>query len=557
MSCLMFFISEPVLPKFTGNLVTSCGHYSLHLASELLQKSSTSAMTSITSPTGDRLGISVDASISPIDVVPVEILGKIFGFYVRDNLQPWRMMSTTQHVQYEVENGPWVLTLVSRLWKDVAVSYGVLWSTVSLKKYVSHTQGYIEGNVGVPPYETGQRRFLEGLRRSQNYDLSITCDGGGVFFRFAPPLLRRAARWKAIRIWDDFTGPGFSQLFPIKDALPRLQILDIYHRGRLTSPISVPALFLKPPPMLHSISLSRFHNPRPQDFVIAWNHVTHFNTRACIQNAPGDPDGFPTSVLTIVKVAKSLTHLVARPFLSRQGQMSTGHQIRTTSRSLTHLSVDSPAALEYLLLPRLRSLEFDLDLPSSSATVDFVHTFLSESGCTLETLHPMCRMDKPDLSTLMSFESMITHLSLDFSWSRDASRYIIQSFTLNAHQPPTNSVFSNLRSLRLWLAEIPFSFSMDIVSLIIGPLLEMLHSRRGHNLAVPLCQFSLNNRGHPFYEMGTLLSEEENVPRSVRDEFRALKEGGLDMLIFTSNYSYLFSFETVAADTVPVESWLD
>ncbi|KAJ6560353.1 hypothetical protein B0H19DRAFT_895180, partial [Mycena capillaripes] len=66
------------------------------------------------------------AVVSPLRRLPPEILGKIFLLTMR-----WRLLED-KSIKFQLSLGPWGLTRICSRWRNISVSFPMLWKTVIL-----------------------------------------------------------------------------------------------------------------------------------------------------------------------------------------------------------------------------------------------------------------------------------------------------------------------------------------------------------------------------------------------------------------------------------------
>jgi hypothetical protein len=334
--------------------------------------------------------------------------------------------------QYEVRNGPWKLGKVCRLWRDVSMTSGILWSTITISIYncvLAYLESYVPGLLRsrLFSYEEGHRRLLEGLNRSLQSDLRLKFISETAFRQFVPLFCQYADRWVSLELWEDWERLSFSRsrIFPLRDNFPLLHTLTIRHRGErgITGHlIPIPHIFLTPPPALSSIMFHRFNRISCHGTGFDWRRVTHPSLR---RTFPMPKNSGIECLAEILDAAKNLTHMEVSPHVILSTLSATPITI-TQHAALKRLSIDPPSSLQYLLLPHLESLRLNVEVPEPGdeeklSELQVVKNFLSESQCSLHELiiNGVARAGTT-LPTTLSFlepiDQIVTHLTLDFQW---------------------------------------------------------------------------------------------------------------------------------------------
>jgi hypothetical protein len=177
----------------------------------------------------DTLGkevIKYHAVTSPVRRLPADILCEIFQWNVEDDVSTLQFFNSLDNTA-----GPWLPTYVCRRWREVALSYSKIWSSVSVR---------------LPAFSINDRKratkasFLLGLQlaRSSTQPLGVRVEYHDFDFRldnYHPvivALVPSSSRWK------DFVTcmppDAFDALSALSSILPNLRFADIRPLLRLT-----------------------------------------------------------------------------------------------------------------------------------------------------------------------------------------------------------------------------------------------------------------------------------------------------------------------------------
>lgn len=157
--------------------------------------------------------------LSPFRRFPVECMSEIFQWYC--TMQP-----TYEFDVFNTSKGPWLLTHVCRLWRNIALAHPPLWSTITIFKYsiysgTSNWKDTIATRISLTKSHPlsfdlnfGLADSDEHIQRNQEY-LGLA--------------MQHSERWKHFRLAVDVTSRcnTFGMLSAVSGKLPLLQCLGV------------------------------------------------------------------------------------------------------------------------------------------------------------------------------------------------------------------------------------------------------------------------------------------------------------------------------------------
>ncbi|CAA7258931.1 unnamed protein product [Cyclocybe aegerita] len=95
------------------------------------------------------------SSLQPIFRLPAELLYEIFSEYIRNTCKPPSEPELSPSVSYDATNSPFTLGQVCSRWRNVAMSFPDLWTTIIISNprtqaHLSHTVLWLERSAGQP-----------------------------------------------------------------------------------------------------------------------------------------------------------------------------------------------------------------------------------------------------------------------------------------------------------------------------------------------------------------------------------------------------------------------
>ncbi|KAJ7673908.1 hypothetical protein DFH06DRAFT_1319025 [Mycena polygramma] len=203
--------------------------------------------------------------ISPVRRVPRELICEILVMAV-----PSSSLGEVRGVSLGRPPDPktsWYLGLVSRSWRDCALSCPALWTTITISSSSAPSNGYLV-------------MIEEQLRRSATAALELYWPNPPteVDPRLLSLVLPSCTRWRTLHLHDWALGledPVLDWLKPVRDHLNQLNLLTIVTSRHLR----IPDVFMTAP-NLHRVVLieERFSSgsPAPSSIEIPWGKITHY-----------------------------------------------------------------------------------------------------------------------------------------------------------------------------------------------------------------------------------------------------------------------------------------
>ncbi|KAJ7635700.1 hypothetical protein DFH06DRAFT_1302931 [Mycena polygramma] len=293
--------------------------------------------------------------LSPARRVPPELICEIFS---------WTLPCTRSVAGSIVTQAPWYLGHISRPWREIALGFPPLWSSI----LIYHSTGYPHEKVSpLAMVETQLIRSSNALLRVEMEWLADTPSDAAPFME---ALLPHSNRWGSFR----FLCPEHSDchaflelLRPAKGQLSQLSVLDIVDRGDDDPADSLKALdIFSIAPSLREVFFADppFHYYTPR-ILIPWEQITRYRGIGTVEQ-----------LLDILRRASALVEgVVGLTDLPVVGALN--NPIITLS-NLCRLYLGQSSLLAHLAAPRLEYL--------SCHERDSVVPFLQRSCCHLTTL---------------------------------------------------------------------------------------------------------------------------------------------------------------------------
>ncbi|KAJ6458400.1 hypothetical protein C8R47DRAFT_1081674 [Mycena vitilis] len=308
--------------------------------------------------------------ISPIRRVPAELICEIFV-----------AASTSED---GMAKPPWYLGQICRSWRNYAVSYPVLWASLTAGPSVALTL----------------RRFKEQLSRSANAPLDIHWRCADCHPELLGLLLPLSSQWHNLR-FDDCGLEDFGWLHSVDGCLDRLQRVEVHSTA---AEIQIPDVFLTARNLREVILTTQGFSESP-DIAIPWQQITHYHGTYS-----------PARQLEILRAAAPTLLECAVGFTGFTSDEFDNEPPIVALPNLRRLSSQYVAVLPYLAAPILEELRLEL----LEETISPVGPFIRRSSCTLTRLALIeCRIDSGLMSllgALPTLTSLLLDLEDDWHW---------------------------------------------------------------------------------------------------------------------------------------------
>ncbi|KAJ7673911.1 hypothetical protein DFH06DRAFT_751319 [Mycena polygramma] len=203
-----------------------------------------------------------ESIISPVRRVPLELISEIFAMAV-----PSSDLGEVRGVLLGRPPDPktsWYLGLISRSWRDCALSCPTLWSTLTIS-FSTPSNGYLV-------------KIEEQLRRSATAALELYWPDPQteVDPRLLSLILPSCTRWRSLHLHD--WAPSREELVldwlePVRDHLNQLNHLTIVTSRYLR----IPDVFITAPNLRRVVVLEeRFSGGSPSSIRIPWGQISHY-----------------------------------------------------------------------------------------------------------------------------------------------------------------------------------------------------------------------------------------------------------------------------------------
>ncbi|KAL0948569.1 hypothetical protein HGRIS_011128 [Hohenbuehelia grisea] len=345
------------------------------------------------------------AAASPIRRVPPEILAIIMLYAVS------RERSLDQYFPGAPQHGMWRLALVSRIWRDVALSTPILWSEIDID--CNETRRWSD----VSMFEV----LLERSRPAPLTFWLIHEDiGGDNHFRVLETICAHSARWKNVFITSSFIPLKF--MSRVRSAIPQLSRLKInlYNDQGLQPVIDAFSDALQ----LQHVDLGDLGS---RSIDLPWPQLKSLKCAGTISDC--------------LRVLPNMGALEALEFSPEVEQDSSGTRLRNqfSLPRLKSLSIPygrfEPDFIDCLTLPALESATFVMN-GSSNVTLHAYLSLIKRSSCTLTTLSLRAvRLDGSQLLALLRHHPFLHKLRLNILV--DSNQLLVKEFAQALTISPT------------------------------------------------------------------------------------------------------------------------
>jgi hypothetical protein len=475
-----------------------------------------------------------------IDTLPFDILATIFRICETDSPQKWTANipapnSAPSLPSVAIFNGPWHFAQVCSHWRDIASSYPLLWS------YITIRNGPWQG--AELSSSASLARIQWGLRCSHPTALDISCHYPGVFAIFSSLLTEHASRWRQFYISDRIYSLSENGLLPLQGEYPLLTTLRIFDTSdrEIDGTIS----FFNPnsncTPPLRSIRYTG--GIRADNLLLPTENVEEISIWIRSELSGPVVDSH-LHFLKDAKRLKSLTSTITPRLIPQESRTEP-----LTLPLVTSISLDSLVLLPYIHLPSLQKLQFvtseDADADHTSSALS--HT-LSRFRCSLQSLDLSFQAHTPSAVTFRhQFSVMLTCLTklclTVGDWSRVDGSSFIADFVTELRR---DDWLGRLTSLSLEMRKRTFAAdSAALVAFICSTLIDTIRARRNPNninnpslRSAPLEAFRFECSEGKVFDVETMLSDEEYTPEEVRQAYRELKDNGMKLFVLSSALSH-------------------
>ncbi|KAJ7185192.1 hypothetical protein C8R46DRAFT_1207379 [Mycena filopes] len=354
------------------------------------------------------------AVASPVHRMPPELICEVFA---------WTMpCGTGRHGNPKT---PWHLGHICRLWRDIAIAYHPLWSTVSL-----FATGASQMDRLCPP-----EMIQTLLHRSGNASTSSS--------ESLNQLLQHSHRWTTARVHDW----PVELLTSDKGRIPRLQAIGLYSSNGATTDLQN---ILALAPNLRKVFLANLNYRTPillarSEDQFPWSQLTHFRGRY-----PSDE--------------RCLTHLKAAPNLVEVGLAVVGWPPTATSHvvlpKLQRLGLISPAAglLAFVSAPALQQIWKSSD----SEEFDALGACIRRSSCQLLKLVGDNVADPSSVIPILQATPTLRALFIKLSVTSPSATELLSA--LKSKVDPSRTICPNLSHIVIGVrAEFNLAGFLDVL----------------------------------------------------------------------------------------------
>lgn len=330
------------------------------------------------------------AILTPFRRLPPEIIAKIILHVY--HYQDWPRAAVT----LDTSRGLWIFTRISRVWRDVALSFPKLWS-------------YLRLDTARP-----SDRRLEILKvvLGHSQDLPLSFAFWDYYPHISPKrldiLIRESHRWEDVKISIFFPG-SITQLNALKGNLPCLRQLHlsirIFSIADVRSEDVPPLDGFEVAPLLRSLIIDRDIDV---NLSLPWTQLTDFNERYTHR---------PLSQLSKINLTTGT------------GVDSSGSAAQSNSNTpillprLRIINAQNTSALDFVTVPALEHLHIDVKHFGSSITS--VSSLFRRSQCALKSLM-VGEMDGSSLVDMLRLVPTLTSLRV---WGASYDRTLISALT--------------------------------------------------------------------------------------------------------------------------------
>ncbi|KAJ7888291.1 hypothetical protein B0H13DRAFT_1888466 [Mycena leptocephala] len=323
------------------------------------------------------------AIISPIRRVPQELVCEILALTLsRDKRDEDRALQP-----------PWYLGHICRSWRHAALSFGSLWSSITIPSSLSPNDSRILAATEAQLLRTGNASLDMGWFDVQD-DINP---------RLLDIVLPHCSRWRrlCIHVTPLYEEPQLSWLYPVDGRLHRLEQLEVIS----TRDTFIPDVFLNAPKLREIILTDEIiypHRPSPTSIMLPWGQITHYRGT------------YPAAVhLTYLSAAPNLLECVAG--ITTFDDFHPGYSLDPTvvTPCLRRLCVEEDRFLLRLTAPLLEELSSEWFEPPN------LLSFLQRSSCSLKKLALIrCRLPD-DIITVLRNSPSVTELLLVMEYDED------------------------------------------------------------------------------------------------------------------------------------------
>ncbi|KAJ7927992.1 hypothetical protein B0H13DRAFT_1013708 [Mycena leptocephala] len=313
------------------------------------------------------------AVISPVRRMPPELICEIFA-----------MLSSSDLEEDMVINPPWYLGHICRSWRDTALSFTPLWSSITVPSQLSSE-------------DTCTLSAIEAqLLRTANAPLDILWSDvqSAVDSRLLDLVIPHCSRWRSLCFQVDpmYDVRLLNWLHPVNGHLHRLEKLEALS----TRHLAFPDVFSSAPNLRQVILTEESFYYSPTSIVIPWGQVTHYRGTYT-----------PESQLEILRAIPNLVECAIgfREFYHHNLNPNVNPMVVLSH--LRRLCIEQDGFLLYASAPLLEELT-SVWFKSSTVIVPFVQRSL----CTLKKLALMRCTNSSEVITVLQSLPSLTYLLL-------------------------------------------------------------------------------------------------------------------------------------------------
>ncbi|KAJ7622596.1 hypothetical protein DFH06DRAFT_1482078 [Mycena polygramma] len=302
------------------------------------------------------------AILSPVRRMPPELICAIFALTLAKD-----------HKDDDFPAPPWYLGHICRFWRDCALGYPHLWSSITIP-----SSPFSAGRV-LPILETQ-------LLRSTNAPLDVYWPDveSSIDFRLLELILPQSNRWRTLCIYADRPNSErvLDWLQPVKGNLGRLEKLELVNGRRTT----IPDIFSVAPRLRKVIVTDTELSGRSIFITVPWEQITHYRGAYSAERH-----------LEILDAAPNLLECSLAFDVDYAFDPHAPPPI--TLPLLRRLYVEEPGFLVNVMTPSLEELT-TLHRPST------VLALIRRSSCTLKKLALQCPMNSEIIPVLQGLPSL-------------------------------------------------------------------------------------------------------------------------------------------------------
>lgn len=406
---------------------------------------------------------STKAILSPVRRLSRELIVEI----VLHALGHYGTEDEAQAATFYPEEGPWSYSQVSRIWRDVVITYPKFWSVWRFDEDTISPKD-------VEDPEESLRMMHIIVQRSENEPLSVFLEDRTAL-KFTSPLfqcvLRASHRWKRAQLVCDEL-QSLKDLGVIHGKLPLLEnvvlctpwlelnrsLPGVRHFGD-TDTLTV----FEIAPRLHSVSLMfSVYRDGWQNFDLSfpWAQLTTYAEEFDSLS----PVGHHRRMLSRLR---NVVHCTLVKSVDNSESLSADSPIRLDC--LRTLNTANSSVLHLLTLPSLEALEIG-DATESAGSRDRLIAFFNRSQCRLQKL-TLGRQFQDHVALIATLHRVPSIVSLSVESPYESK--LLQSLILKARSDGHASLLPDLQYLSLW----DRSPGGDLPSNVEKTFLKMLHSR--------------------------------------------------------------------------------